>query len=181
LFRLAGAEVLGVDTSDFRLQKARACGLTRTVNPAREDWREAVMEWTGGKGVHATVEAIGKADLIAEGVQLTRRHGEVILLGSPRARVTMDVTPMLSRIHLQGITLKGALEWLYTIPPVDDANARVSLLENYRQIAGWIADGRLVTEPLLTHLLKPERCQEAYDGLDRRKEEFLGVVFDWTG
>ena len=93
----------------------------------------------------------------------------------------MDVTPMLSRIHLQGIRMIGALEWLYTIPPVDDANARVSILENYRQIAGWIADGRLRTEPLLTHLLPPSRCQEAYDGLDQRKEEFLGVVFDWTG
>jgi 2-desacetyl-2-hydroxyethyl bacteriochlorophyllide A dehydrogenase len=180
LFRLAGAEVLGVDTSDFRREKAQACGITRTVNPATEDWREAVMAWTGGEGVRLTVEAIGKAELIAEGVQLTRRHGEIVLLGSPRARLTMDVTPMLSRLHLQGITMIGALEWLYTIPPVNDANARVSITENYRQIAGWIADGRLITEPLLTHLLPPSRCQEAYAGLDGRKEEFLGVVFDWS-
>jgi threonine dehydrogenase-like Zn-dependent dehydrogenase len=181
LFRLAGLEVIGVDTSDFRLAKARECGVERVVNPAKEDWREVVMGWTGGKGAHVTVEAIGKAELIAEGVQLTRRHGEVILLGSPRARVTLDVTPMLSRIHLQGITLRGALEWLYTVPPVDDADARVSVLENYRQIAGWIADGRLRTEPLLTHLLPPSQCQEGYAGLDQRKEEYLGVVFDWTG
>jgi threonine dehydrogenase-like Zn-dependent dehydrogenase len=76
-------------------------------------------------------------------------------------------------------SLARALEWLYTIPPVNDANARVSITENYRQIAGWIAEGRLTTEPLLTHLLPPSRCQEAYAGLDQRKEEFLGVVFDW--
>ena len=42
--------------------------------------------------------------------QISGRHGELILLGSPRARLTTDVTPMLSRIHLQGIKMIGALE-----------------------------------------------------------------------
>jgi threonine dehydrogenase-like Zn-dependent dehydrogenase len=47
-------------------------------------------------------------------------------------------------------------------------------------LAEWIAGGRLQVAPLLTHLAKPEQCQQIYDGLTGKKEEFLGAVFDWT-
>jgi threonine dehydrogenase-like Zn-dependent dehydrogenase len=124
------------------------------------------------------VEAIGEPTLIDRAVQCTRRHGEIILLGSPRRRVTTDITPMLSRIHLTGLTMIGALEWLYSIP--ESEFVRHSILENYRQIAGWIGDGRLAVDPLRTHVLSPAECQRAYDGLIHERESYTGVVFDWS-
>jgi len=178
LFQLAGADVLAVDIADERLARAKACGITRVCNSKQESLKDVVDRWTGGKGVHIAVEAIGNADLIDECVQRTRRKGEVILLGSPRKRVTMDVTPMLSRIHLFGIRLIGALEWLYSIQEHDAA--RHSIIENYRQIVGWIQKGALRVEPLRTHVLSPRDCQEAYYGLYAKKDEYLGVVFDWS-
>jgi len=176
-FRLAGADVMAADVSGFRLERAERCGITRTVNPQRTDMRRAVLEWTGGRGAQITVEAVGQPELIAQAVDLTRRSGDIILLGSPRKRVTMDVTPMLSRVHLQGITVKGALEWLYQIQ--ESEFLRHTIIGNMRQIFSWLQSGSLKTEPLLTHLLPPEKCQEAYEGLDRRRDEYLGVVFDW--
>ena len=107
--RLAGAEVMVADLSDLRLAKARACGLERTVNPQRADLEEAVMDWTSGQGVHVAVEAIGISEVIAQAAMLTRRYGELILLGSPRARAVFDVTPMLLRVHLEAIRVIGAL------------------------------------------------------------------------
>ena len=178
LFRLAGAEVTGVDLSNYRIQVAKQCGIANAINPGDTQIEGAVMEWTGGRGADISVEAIGKSELVAQAVQMTRRKGEVILLGSPRARVTMDVTPMLSRIHLLGIRLIGALEWLYTVPDTDDS--RHSITRNYQQILGWIESGALKTDPLLTHLLSPVACQNAYLGLHERKDTYLGVVFDWS-
>jgi hypothetical protein len=35
-------------------------------------------------------------------------------------------------------------------------------------------------DPLRTHVLPPDKCQEAYAGLTHHKDEYLGVVFDWT-
>ena len=52
---------------------------------------------------------------------------------------------------------------------------------NYRELLEWVLDGRLVVDPLRTHVLPPEACQEAYDGVIHRRDEYLGVVFDWTG
>jgi 2-desacetyl-2-hydroxyethyl bacteriochlorophyllide A dehydrogenase len=178
IFQLAGAEVLGLDIEESRLQQAQACGLRNVASTRDRDLAEVVNEWTGGKGARIVVEAIGDSALIDRAVHCTRRHGEVILLGSPRKRVTLDVTPMLLRIHMTGITLIGALEWLYSIPESDFV--RHSILENYRQIAGWIADGRLGVDPLRTHVLSPTECQRAYDGLAHERNTYTGVVFDWN-
>ena len=179
LFRLAGADVLATDTIDSRRAIAAACGITRTANPATDDLTARVLEWTDGAGADITVEAIGRSELIAEAVELTRRYGEVVLLGSPRARATFDVTPMLTRIHFMGITIKGSLEWLYPTPETE--GLKHSVTRNCRDILGWIASERVLVDPLRTHLLPPERCAEAYEGLMEHKDHYLGVVFDWTG
>ena len=177
LFRLAGAEVLVADLSEYRLEKARACGIERTVNPGVQDLQEAVMAWTAGQGAHVTVEAIGISQVVAQAVMATRRYGEVILLGSPRARASFDVTPMLLRIHLEAIRMIGSLEWRWPQHPAD----RVRDLEtNYRELVEWIAAGRLQVEPLLDRIDSPADCQEVYEGLTTRKDGYLGAVFDWS-
>lgn len=177
LFRLAGADVMLADLSDLRLEQAVACGIERTVNSGREDLEAAVKDWTGGTGVRIGVEAIGISEVVAQTVMCTARYGEVILLGSPRAHATFDVTPMLLRIHLEAIRMIGALEWRW---PQHATERSRDLDANYRQIAEWIATGKLVVEPLLTQLASPADCQEMYDGLTSKKEEYLGVVFDWS-
>ena len=103
LFRLAGADVMLADLSELRLRQARACGIEHTVNPGRDDLEEVVRDWTGGAGARIGVEAIGISEVIAQTAMCIARHGELILLGSPRAPAHFDVTPMLLRIHLEAI------------------------------------------------------------------------------
>ncbi len=177
IMQIAGADVLGVDLSQDRLELAGRCGVRRTVNPRQADLEREVLDWTDGQGARIVVEAIGRSELVAQAVELAGKHGEVILLGSPRARVTMEVTPMLSRIHLLAIKMIGALEWTFPIPETEGNH--FTILENNRQILGWIASGRLIVDPLISHVLQPEEAQSAYDGLLNRKDEYLGVLFDW--
>ncbi len=177
LFCLAGTDVMLADLSELRLRQARACGIERTVNPSRADLAEAVRDWTGGAGARVGVEAIGISEVIAQTAMCVARHGELILLGSPRAPAHFDVTPMLLRIHLEAIRVIGALEWRW---PQHATERTRDLDANYRQIAGWIAAGQLAVEPLLTHLASPADCQPMYDGLTANQEEYLGVVFDWS-
>ncbi|HEY8744076.1 MAG TPA: hypothetical protein VIU62_13300, partial [Chloroflexota bacterium] len=79
---------------------------------------------------------------------------------------------------LQALRLIGALEW--TFPIAETERAQHSILNNYRTLLHWIMEGRLVVDPLRTHVLLPQRCQEAYAGLTHQKDDYLGVVFDWT-
>ncbi len=176
ILQLAGADVMAADLSDLRLEKARACGIGRTVNNGRDSLKNAVMDWTGGRGVHIAVEAIGISELVAEATLLTRKHGEVILLGSPRATAVFDATPMLLHLHLKAIRMIGALEWRW---PQHSSERTRGITDNYRLLLQWIADGRLKTDPVLTHLASPQDCQIIYRGLASQQEEFLGAVFKW--
>jgi threonine dehydrogenase-like Zn-dependent dehydrogenase len=179
LFQIAGARVLGLDVSAKRLDVARACGIAEVHDSSRGDPVAAVREWSGdGGGAEIVVEAIGRSELVMQAVEMTRRFGETILLGSPRARITADVTPMLTRIHILAIRMIGALEWTYPVPESSE-RARVTIERNYKDILGWIRDGRLRVDPLLSHVMSPRDCQEAYDGLTNRKDEYTAVVFDW--
>lgn len=177
LFGLAGADVMLADLSELRLRQARACGIERTVNPSRDDLQAVVRDWTQGAGVRIGVEAIGISQVIAQTALCVARHGELILLGSPRAPAQFDVTPMLLHIHLQAIRMIGALEWRWPQHPTERTR---DLDANYRQLAAWIASGQLVVEPLLSHLASPADCQAMYEGLTAHQEEYLGVVFDWS-
>ena len=131
-------DVMLADLSDLRLRQAGECGIERTVNPGRDDLEEAVEQWTDGAGARIGVEAIGISEVIAQTVMCTARHGEVILLGSPRAPATFDVTPMLLRIHLEAIRVIGSLEWRW---PQHATERSRDLDANYRQIAEWITAG----------------------------------------
>ena len=176
LFQLAGADVIAVDVAPTRLEIARACGIRRAV--LSSDVEEAVRDWTGGSGAVVTVEATGISEQAARGVMLTRRHGEVILLGSPRAEAVFDVTPMLLRAHLEAIRIVGSLEWTWPQHPVE--RGRHDITSNYRQLLGWLQTGRLVCDPLLSHLVSPASCQDVYEGLTSRRDEYVAAVFDWN-
>ena len=183
LFQLAGCDVIAFDVAPRRLELARACGIQNVHNASKEDPIEVTRRWAGAAddrgGARIVVEAIGRSELGAQAVAMAGRHGEVVLLGSPRAPSPGDLTPMLARVHLLGIKMIGALEWTFPISE-ETERARHTIAENYRQILRWITDGRLVVDPLRTNVLSPERCQEAYYGLAHHRDEYLGVVFDWT-
>ena len=86
---------------------------------------------------------------------------------------------MLTRVHILAIRMIGALEWTYPVP-LDSERARVTIEGNYRQILEWIRQERLVIDPLISHVISPADCQQAYDGLTNRKDEYTAVVFDWS-
>jgi 2-desacetyl-2-hydroxyethyl bacteriochlorophyllide A dehydrogenase len=184
LFQLAGCDVIAFDLAPQRLELARACGVTNVHNAAEVDPVEVTRSWVGAKddrgGARIVVEAIGRSELVAQATEMAGRHGEVVLLGSPRAPYTADLTPLLGRVHLLAIKLIGALEWTFPIPE-ETERARHTIGANYRKILDWILEERLIVDPLRTHVLPPQRCQEAYSGLTHHKDDYLGVVFDWTG
>ncbi|HID55673.1 TPA: zinc-binding alcohol dehydrogenase [Candidatus Poribacteria bacterium] len=178
LFTLAGAEVIGVDLFRRRLEIAEECGIPHVVNASTSDVKEEIMGITSGKGVDLTVEAIGKPDLVPLTLSITKKNGEVILLGTPREDWQTNATEILLEIHRSGISLKGALEWVY--PILHSERAGHSIERNTIIAMKLIAEGRLKVEPLLSHVVRPERMKSAYEGLLNRKDEFTGVVIDWT-
>jgi len=183
LFGMAGCEVIGIDLSAARCETARRCGLRHVVHGGVDEAKAYIADLTGGKMCEAVVEAIGAPAVVARAAELAGKLGEVILLGSPRGEYIGNITEVLNQVHLWGngcITFKGAHEWRY--PTRRDRNGQIkhSLERNVEILMRLIAEGRLHVDELITHVLPPEQCVQAYMGLRDRKDEYMGVLFDWT-
>jgi Zn-dependent alcohol dehydrogenase len=91
---LSGAEpIVAVDLDDAKLQAARTFGATHTVNPAREDARDAVLGLTCERGADHVLVTAGAAGAIESGLRLVRRGGTLVVVGMPASGVTAVFDP----------------------------------------------------------------------------------------
>ncbi|MBN1401196.1 MAG: zinc-binding alcohol dehydrogenase [Anaerolineae bacterium] len=183
LLGLAGCEVIGLDIEPARLELAADCGIPHLINSASEDPAAAVERITAGRKCELVVEATGLSPVAEWAVDLAGTLGQVVLLGSPRDAYETDLTPLLRKIHLWNsgcITLKGAHEWRY--PAARDAHgaARHSIERNLEILLRLLAQERLLVDPLVTHVLPPADCAQAYAGLRDEPDRYVGVLFGWT-
>jgi 2-desacetyl-2-hydroxyethyl bacteriochlorophyllide A dehydrogenase len=182
LFGLAGCEVIGIDPSPSRRRQAEACGIPHVLAPGAE-LRGRVAGITGGRFCEVVVDATGLSGVIlSQAHTIAAEQGEIVLLGSPRAPHNADVTPFLGQLHLcrPVAQVKGALEWRYPITEHPNNIYKHSIERNARQMLQLIADRKLKIGPLLTLRASPADCQEIYEGLANRKDDYTGVVFDWS-
>lgn len=180
LFALSGCKVVGIDVSPARLAILQKCGV-ETVLDARTDVRGELENLTGGRGLHAFVDATGLPGVVESSIGAIAPGGECILLGTPRGEVAGDLVPLFRSIHLadRNIQFKGAHEWRFPRYRSQTKDSQTSIEQNNEKLLGLLAEGKLVSSPLLTHVLSPKEVPAAYQALRDRDENYLGVVFDW--
>lgn len=178
---MQGGNVMAFDISEKRLSIAKACGIQNLVNSKDPDLEEKISDFTAGKGFSTYIDATGLSSVIEGFLKNLSLYGEAILLGSPRAPYQTNLTDTLNRIHLWthgSITMKGALEFRF--PTHETEFVKHSTERNARIIMKLIKEDRLKIDPFFTHQTSPSTAQEMYDGLREKKDEFIGVVFDWS-
>lgn len=103
--KLAGARVLGVSSSDEKLERARALGLDAGLNyKASPDWDRWVMDQTGGEGVDLVVE-VGGAGTLQRSLKSVRYGGVVAQIGVLVQAAEPFPVPLIlhKAIRVQGI------------------------------------------------------------------------------
>ena len=178
LFQIAGCRVVAFDPAPRRVQLARSTGIPGADTATGTAALQAVRECTGGRGADVVVEAIGNPALIPGAIAMCANHGEVVLLGSPRGPLTADTGPAWSEIHLRGISVVGALEWV--IPFHEREAGRGNSIEfNYRRLIEWVRSGALRVDGMLSHVVPPGQAQATYDGVLADRNAYFGIGFDW--
>jgi S-(hydroxymethyl)glutathione dehydrogenase/alcohol dehydrogenase len=82
--RIAGAtEIIAVDTSEAKLETARAFGATDAVRADLSDATDAVVARSpGGRGVDYAFEAVGRSTTIEQTIAMVRRGGTAVIVGA---------------------------------------------------------------------------------------------------
>jgi len=107
LARLRGARVLGISSSDEKLERAYSLGLDAGLNyKENPDWDRWAMDQTGGEGVDLVVE-VGGAATLPRSLRALRIGGAIaqvgVLTGTPDASAFPIASVLHKQVQLQGI------------------------------------------------------------------------------
>jgi NADPH:quinone reductase len=97
LAKAAGARVLGTQRSRWKLEKATALGLDVAIDTSAEDFVEAVLHATNGRGVDGVLDLVG-GDYLGGDISALAEKGRVLLVGLVAgAKHTLDLRAVLNR------------------------------------------------------------------------------------
>lgn len=96
------APIVAIDLSQARLDLAKRFGATHTLSigeTTADDRRDAVRGLTGGRGADAVYEAVGKADVVREGLGLVRPGGRYVTAGFGQPGGSMEWDPFADLVR----------------------------------------------------------------------------------
>lgn len=159
--RLRGASIIiAIDGSDSRLEVAKKMGATVTLNFTKVDVIDEIMKLTGGRGVDASIECLGRQSTFQQALKILKPGGTLSSLGV----YSEDLT-----IPLQAIAAG-----------LGDHTIRTALCpggkERMRRLMNVVANGGVDLKPLVTHTRKLDDIAEAYDLFANQRDGVLKIA-----
>jgi alcohol dehydrogenase/S-(hydroxymethyl)glutathione dehydrogenase/alcohol dehydrogenase len=106
--RIAGAQtIIAIDMHPERLDLAVKFGATHALQPADTVVKE-VRRLTGGRGADHVLEVVGRQETVRDAVKMTRRGGQVVLVGAAGNDVTLTV-PAFTGVVMSEKIIRGSL------------------------------------------------------------------------
>ncbi|MCC7354117.1 MAG: alcohol dehydrogenase catalytic domain-containing protein [Anaerolineae bacterium] len=158
LFKMRGVAVAGLGTQPQRLQLARELGADEVIDVRSGDPVAKVRAWSGGRGVDVVIDAVGRAEIVAQAIRMGAVGATVVLFGIP------DVDGAVAVPHKAFIGGERRLI---------GSNATHFLLP--RALA-LLSLGRVQVAPLITHRYGLDRLGQAITSLERREGGAIKVL-----
>ena len=158
--RARGAKrVVITDVSDYRLSKARECGIERTLNVAREPLDGKIAELFGDEGYQVAFECAGVESSVRSLMATVEKCGDVVIVG------VHAKDPAVSMFHLgeHELNLIGSMMYRH---------------EDYLKAVEEISAGRIRLAPLVSNRFPLEKYREAYEFIDANRETCMKVLID---
>ncbi len=175
----AGAgPVVGIDAVKMRRDAAVAAGADFVIDPAAGDVRQQLSTMLAARGAEIVADATGVPDAIPTAMSLACDAGQVVVVGSPRGKA--KEVNFYDDLHRRYIEVTGAHGNMLFEP----SHTRLAGAWDINKAQNWLlrqlAAGRLSLAGLVTHTIAPEQLGEAYEGLLKDKDHYLGVLVKWV-
>ena len=174
LCALAGAgPVIGIEPSGFR-RGLMPQGLLFHVLDGQGELEATVRRLNAGRALDVVIELTGNPQVIPQEPLLLRDQGRFLLLSSPRDATLFDFHDLCNR---RSLTIVGAHGFSH--PPAETPNTPWTGRRHGELFLARIATGHLSIRELVSHRFPYDRAADAYRLLTERREEAMGVVFEW--
>src|SRR5579871_421710 len=173
----AGAHpVIGIDAVPMRRQAALAAGADHVLDPSAGDVREQLASYLHQRGSEIVADATGVPDAIPTAMSLACDGGQVVVVGSPRGKA--KEVNFYDDLHRRYIEVTGAHGNMLFEP----AHTRLAGAWDIDKAQKWLLSAltseRLSLNGLITHRITAADLGSAYEGLLKKREEYLGVLVD---
>ena len=159
--RLRGAStIIVVDGVDQRLEVARRMGADVTLNFRNVDVVDEILKLTGGRGVDASIEALGTQTTFEQALRVLKPGGSLSSLGV----YSQDLSIPLGAFHA-GL---GDHKIITSLCPGGK--------ERMRRLLNVVASGRADFGALVTHHYRLDDIVEAYDLFSHQRDGVLKVA-----
>jgi len=157
--RVAGSSrVYVADVDETRLKLAQELGADHVIHGSGGTLVEETLRLTEGSGVDLVLEAVGREETIAAGIDCVRKGGTVTLVGNISPQIALPLQKVVSRqIRLQGSCASAG---------------------EYPQAMDLIAKGKIKVAPLITAVAPLSDGPAWFNRLHAREPNLMKVVLD---
>jgi NADPH2:quinone reductase len=160
---LFGARAVATAGNRVKCDFCEQMGAERAFNYKEENWMEAALAWTGGRGLDVILDMIG-GDYFQRHLRMLAPRGRLVHISSSRGReVTADIALIMQkRLVVTGSTLRGR--------PV----AEKSALRNAIRQRVWphVAAGRI--RPIVDRFFPLDQAGDAHRRME--SSEHIGKI-----
>ena len=153
------AKVLITDISDYRLDIAKQCGITGTLNAKTTPFEEGVKAFFGEVGFQVGFEAAGAQSSLDVLMQFVEKGGDVVILG------VYSKNPVVNMFYLgeHELNVFGSMMYRH---------------EDYEAAVEMISSGKIITGPLLTASFPFKQYNEAYQFIEEQRDKSMKVLIE---
>ncbi len=169
--------VIGIDSVEMRRNAALAAGADLVLDPNSPDFRTKYRDFLGDKGAEIVGDATGVPDAIPLAMSLAADAGQVVVVGSPRGKAT-DVN-FYDDLHRRYIDVCGAHGNMLFEPAHTRLAGNWDIHKAQKWLLAGLAKNRINLAGLITHRITPEQLGATYEGLLKKKDEYLCAVVRW--
>ncbi|MBL4800435.1 MAG: NADPH:quinone oxidoreductase family protein [Emcibacter sp.] len=155
--KLLGAKVIATAGCDEKLAVAKNKGADFTINYNREDIREKIKEYTGGKGANVVFDPVG-GDVFRQSLRAIAPEGRMIIIGFASGDIPQVLT---NHLLVKNIDVIGFYWGTYK-------TYKRHIMENsVAQLFEWYKEGKI--SPHINAVFPLEKTAEAIYTLKNRK------------
>ncbi len=152
-------KVLITDISNYRLKKAKECGIEAVLNIKEKPFAEGVKKYFGEEGFQIGMEATGVQESLDVLMANVEKGGDVVILG------VYAKNPTVNMFYLgeHELNVFGSMMYKH---------------EDYEAAVEMIANGKINLEPLISKHFPFEEYQQAYEYIEDQGDKNMKVIID---
>jgi L-iditol 2-dehydrogenase len=145
------------DISDYKLDKAKECGIDFVVNPNKEGLSEAILRDFGPDRADLILECVGVQETITQAVLNARKGTTIVVVGVFGEKPQVD----LGLVQDRELNLVGTMMYQK---------------RDYERAIELVASGKLCLDEMITHHFPFEHYLDAYQTIEEAEGNIMKVM-----